>query len=68
MTPRPDRLFESMEILSNEMNLTRSKKRIPMVSLMHAQTNGATNSTLKERVFPMIQMTNMLRLFAHASD
>ena len=27
-----------------------------MVSIMHAQTNGATNSTLNERVFPMIQM------------
>ena len=54
MTPRSDRLQESMEILSSDESKL-SQKLDPMVSMMHAQPNRDLNSALNDRVIPEIQ-------------
>ena len=43
MTPRSDGWLESMEILSNEMNLTLSREIDSMVRMMHAQIKRTIN-------------------------
>ena len=55
MTPKPDRLFETMQILSNGMNVRLSQAIDSMVSNMHAQINKAINSAMNEKVNPEIQ-------------
>ena len=55
MTSRPDRLLETMQILSNGMNVRLSQAIDSMVSNMHAQINRAINSAMNEKVNPEIQ-------------
>ena len=53
--PRQERLIESMEAFTNEINLRLSQEMDSMMSMMHTQNNRAINSAISGRVIPEIQ-------------
>ena len=50
-----DRIMESMEILSIEINMRLSKKLDSLMSMMHSQINRAISSAISDGVNPEIQ-------------
>ena len=52
---REDRLIESINILSGEMNARMSREMKTMMDLMHTQISRAINSAISERIIPEIQ-------------
>ena len=51
----PDKLLESVESLSKEMNLTLCQQMDSLINVVQAQTRKAINSAINERVIPEIQ-------------
>ena len=52
---RRDKLMESMEIFSNEMNMRLSQEMDSLMSMMHSQLNRAMSSAINDRVIPGIR-------------
>ena len=50
--PRQERILNSMQTFSNEINLRLSQEMDAMMSMMHSQINRAINSAISERVIP----------------
>ena len=53
--PRQDKLLESVEIFSNEINMRLSEAMDSLMSVMHSQINRAMNSATNDRIIPEIQ-------------
>ena len=52
---RHNRISESMQTFSNEINMRHSQELDAMMSMMHSQINRAISSAISERVIPKIK-------------
>ena len=52
---REDRLIETINTLSGEMNARLSREMEAMMDLMHTQSSRAISSAISERIIPEIQ-------------